>query len=176
VPEEPCRLISLVSHQYFPTTQLLDFNADSRHALSRAQIEVVASKVSDRNQCFYWTTWHTYLLRESGKAAKIDYILAGAIDPSIDSGVEHGCELVTFASSVAGSDRAALDTARRVLRERIGAPVVVTASLIAANFSMLDRVANAIGISADAMIIKPSAEFRAQLGIKNYPAAANTLR
>lgn len=137
MPEEACRLISLVSHQYVPATQLLDFNADSRHALSRAQIEVVASKVSDRNHCFYWTTWHTCLLVESGKAAKIDHILAGAVDPSIDSGVEHGCELVTFASSVAGSDRAALDAARRVLRERIGAPVVVTASLIAATSACL---------------------------------------
>ena len=53
VPEEARRLISLVSHQYFPATQLMDFNADSRHALSRAQIEVVAAKVSERNQCFY---------------------------------------------------------------------------------------------------------------------------
>ena len=48
------------------------------------------------------------------------------------------------ASAMAGPDRATLDAARRVLRERMGAPAVVTASLIAANFSMLDRVANAI--------------------------------
>lgn len=82
---------------------------------------------------------------------------------------------MAFASAVAGPDRATLDTARQVLHERMGAPAVVTASLIAANFSMLDRVANAIGISVDSMIIKPSAEFRAQLGINNYPSAVNTL-
>ena len=82
---------------------------------------------------------------------------------------------MAFASAIAGPDRATLDAARQALRERMGAPAVVTASLIAANFSMLDRVANAIGISVDAMIIKPSAEFRAQLGINNYPSAVNTL-
>ncbi len=82
---------------------------------------------------------------------------------------------MTFTSEVAGSDSAALDAARRDLHEQMGAPAVVTASLIAANFSMLDRAANAIGISIDSMVIKPSAKFRAELGINNYPSAVNTL-
>lgn len=71
--------------------------------------------------------------------------------------LEHGRQLVAFAGAVAGPDRATVDAARRVLRERMGAPGVGIASLIAANFSMLDRVAKVIGISVDAMIIRPSA-------------------
>ena len=74
---------------------------------------------------------------------------------------------MAFASAVAGSDRATPGAARRVFRERMGTPAVVTASLIAANFSMLDRVGDAIGISVDALIIKPSAGFRTRLGINN---------
>ena len=82
---------------------------------------------------------------------------------------------MAFAGAIAGPEHEALDTARRALHERMGAPAIVTASLIAANFSMLDRVANAIGISVDSMVVKPSAEFREQMGINNYPSAVNTL-
>ncbi len=53
VPEEARRLIALVTNQYFPATKLMEFSNSSTHALSRAQIEVVATKVSAHNQCFY---------------------------------------------------------------------------------------------------------------------------
>lgn len=82
---------------------------------------------------------------------------------------------MAFASAIAGSDRAALDLARGELRERTGALGVVTASLIAANFSMLDRAANAIGITVESMMLRPSADFRAELGINDYRSAVNTL-
>ena len=53
VPDEAHRVIGLVSQQYFGAEHLLDFHATSDHALSRAQIELVATKVSEHNQCFY---------------------------------------------------------------------------------------------------------------------------
>ena len=53
VPDEARRVITLVSQQYFRAEHLLNFNATSDHALSRAQIELVATKVSEHNQCFY---------------------------------------------------------------------------------------------------------------------------
>ena len=65
--------------------------------------------------------------------------------------------------------------ARDALIEAIGSPAVVTASIIAANFSMLDRIANVIGIGLDDMFVKPSAEIREMLGINAYPSAVNTL-
>ncbi len=73
------------------------------------------------------------------------------------------------------ADNDLLAAARDTVAERLGPAAVTTAALIAANFSMLDRAANAIGISVDAMILEPSADFRAQLGINNYPSAVNTL-
>ncbi len=73
-----------------------------------------------------------------------------------------------------GTDERALTAAREELAACLGSAAVVVAALTAANFSMLDRVANAIGISVDAMIVKPSAGFRAALGIDAYPSAANT--
>ena len=101
--------------------------------------------------------------------------MSGAIDSSVDSGVKFGHELVKFGGAIAGNDRQALVAARDALVQHIGPASVSTASIIAANFSMLDRIANAIGISVDSMIVKPTAAFRAELGIDSYPSAANTL-
>ena len=94
----------------------------------------------------------------------------------IDSGVEYGRELVRFAGALVKRDNEELAAARDAVAERLGPAAVTTASIIGANFSMLDRIANAIGISVDSMIVKPSADFREALGINLYPSAANTLR
>ena len=53
VPDEARRVLTLASHQYFPLAKILDMRADNGHHLSRAQIELVATKVSEHNQCFY---------------------------------------------------------------------------------------------------------------------------
>ncbi len=72
-------------------------------------------------------------------------------------------------------DTAELATARDTVAERLGPDAVTTASIIGGNFSMLDRVANAIGISVDSMVMKPTADFREALGINAFPSAVNTL-
>ncbi len=72
-------------------------------------------------------------------------------------------------------DTAELAAARDAVAERLGPDAVTSASIICANFSMLDRVANAIGISVDSMIVKPTADFRESLGINTFPSAVNTL-
>ncbi len=89
--------------------------------------------------------------------------------------MEHGRELVTFARSVLSPDLVQLATARRRLLDCMGPDAVVSASIIAAGFSLVDRAANAIGISVDQMVLTPSEEFRERLGINRFPSAANTL-
>ena len=115
------------------------------------------------------------MLRESGKIDGQDYELAGAIDASVDSGVANGRELVEFTGAIANGDDEALASARDVLEKQMGAGAVVSASLIAANFSMLDRVANVIGVNLDAMMLKGSEDIRESLGINDYPSAANSI-
>ena len=80
-----------------------------------------------------------------------------------------------FTAAITQADDAALDAARNALVDKMGSPAVVSAAIIAANFSMLDRIANAIGISLDGMMLQPSADIREQLGINDYPSAVNTL-
>ncbi len=68
-----------------------------------------------------------------------------------------------------------LAAAREAVAERLGPAAVTSAAVIGANFSMLDRVANAMGISVDSMIVEPTADFREVLGINTFPSAAHTL-
>ena len=84
--------------------------------------------------------------------------------------------MVRFAAAVVGTDVNALNEARAEVAAALGPDAVITAAITAANFSMLDRVANAVGTPVDDMIVKPTAEFRAALGINDYPSAVNTLR
>lgn len=101
--------------------------------------------------------------------------LGGAINPDVDSGVEHGQELVRFTAAITGTDIGVLNTAREAAVANLGSQAMVSASMVAANFSMRDLIANAIGINLDGMILKPLADIRELLGINNFPSAANTL-
>ncbi|MEX2481400.1 MAG: hypothetical protein WD928_11105 [Gammaproteobacteria bacterium] len=94
----------------------------------------------------------------------------------IDIGVEASALLIEYADSLLGADRARLDSARAALAARLGADAVVGAAAIAANFSKNDRIANAIGIPADRRFLEGSADFRARLGIDDFPSARNTLK
>ena len=114
------------------------------------------------------------MLRESGKLEGRDYNLQGAIDVNVDTGLDHGNELVRFAATVVADDEDGLTQARNDLAGAAGSGAVVAAAVTAANFSMLDRIANAIGIPLDDMILGPSADIRASLGINAYPSAANS--
>lgn len=82
---------------------------------------------------------------------------------------------MNFTEALASDDVARLNAARSEIQRLLGAPAVVTASIIAANFSMLDRAANGAGISVDSMIVQPTADFRDVLGLNNFTSAANTL-
>lgn len=82
---------------------------------------------------------------------------------------------MAFASAVIGTDPHALDLARQELARCMGPEAVVSASITAAAFSLVDRAANGIGINVEPMVLKPSEDFREQFGINQFPSAANTL-
>lgn len=44
----------------------------------------------------------------------------------------------------------------------------------AAGFSLVDRAANGVGIWIEPMVLKPSEDFRAELGLNDFPSARNT--
>ncbi len=114
------------------------------------------------------------LLRESGKTTESSFELGGIVERSLNTGVENEDVLLAFADAVWGTDRDALDRARDGLLARMGPGAVVEASITAANFGMVDRIANSIGIPLDAMALPQTQDFRAALGIDRFPSARNT--
>jgi hypothetical protein len=53
VPDAVRQLRELSAAQYLPLQQVTDVRAEPGRALSRAQIELVAGRVSALNECFY---------------------------------------------------------------------------------------------------------------------------
>ena len=98
------------------------------------------------------------------------------IRPNLDVGVEGSAELLAFADAILASDRGVLDTARLALADRLGPAAVAAASIIAANFTKNDRIANALGIPIEPMMLAPTADFREALGINEYRSAVNSLK
>lgn len=115
------------------------------------------------------------LLRESGHIKGTPVNMNALTNPEVDSGVPDGDVLIAFTNAVAGTDPAALDAARSALEDRMGPNATVEAALIAANFSMLDRIANAIGIPMEGPFVEGTADFREDIGINAFLSARNTL-
>ncbi len=98
------------------------------------------------------------------------------VRPELDTGVPHGALLLTFAETIIGTDRPALDAARVALADALGPVAIAGASAIAGNFTKNDRVANALGIPIDDMVFKGTQDLREQLGLNDYKSAENTFR
>jgi len=75
-----------------------------------------------------------------------------------------------------GCNRATLDKARLDLANTLGPAAVSAASAVAANFTKNDRIANGCGIPSEPMVLKATADIRADLGINKYPSAVNTFK
>ena len=97
--------------------------------------------------------------------------MAALIDPSRDSGVPGGKEILAFADAAIGPDRPALDRARADLAEALGPKAVPAASAIAATFTKNDRLANGTGIPSELPMLKNSKDIRAELGINDFRTA-----
>ena len=115
------------------------------------------------------------MLRASAKKNSIPVNLRAMTDRSQDLGMENGAVLLNFADACVGDDVSALHQARAELVNKMGSGALVQAAAIAANFSMNDTAANAIGIPIESMFLGDSEDYRAELGINDYPSARNTL-
>ena len=102
--------------------------------------------------------------------------LAAIIDPGRASGVYNGDVLLDFAYAILDADLDLLARARNALEARMGAEAVTAAALTAGGFSMVDRAANGIGIPIEPLALKPSADFRAALGLNDFGSARNSLQ
>ena len=89
-------------------------------------------------------------------------------DGAGDCGVPHGSLLTGFAEAVLGDDEAGLIAVRERVRDTIGDAALVDAAAVVANYSALDRVADATGIPLEAAKEAGTADLRAELGIDRF--------
>ena len=102
--------------------------------------------------------------------------LRSLVDPSQDSGVPGGAELLEFSEAVIGPDLARLDAARDALARTLSPATVSGAAAVAGNFSKNDRIANGCGIPIDSMVMNITEDIRADLGLNDFQSAVNTFR
>jgi len=102
--------------------------------------------------------------------------LRSLVDPSQDSGVPGGAELLEFSEAVIGPDLARLDAARDALARTLSPATVSGAAAVAGNFSKNDRIANGCGIPIDSMVMNITEDIRADLGLNDFRSAVNTFK
>ena len=109
------------------------------------------------------------MLRESAKATNTQVDLKAIVDDAAgDGNIPHGSLLTALAEAVLGDDEARLDDARQRVRGALGDAGFVDASAVIANYSALDRVADATGIPLEAAKEANTVEMRAELGIDDF--------
>jgi len=68
-----------------------------------------------------------------------------------------------------------LSETRDKITSKLGEKALAEVSATVATFSMLDRIANAVGIPLEKNMVAMSEDFRGALGINDYYSARNTL-
>ena len=86
------------------------------------------------------------MLRASCDAFQYPLDLRGIVDDRLDVGVPGGAELVAFASAVVDGDADGLNGARDSLSEAVGTAGTVEAAGVAANFQMMNRILDGVGL------------------------------
>ena len=113
------------------------------------------------------------LLRGSGEHTGDDYDLAAMVARDGDGGgVAAGAALAAYADSFFEEGGAGFAAARDRLHGEIGAEALVDAAGVLAIFNAVVRIADATGIPLEERKAAMSADFRGELGINDYPAAA----
>ena len=109
------------------------------------------------------------MLRASARATNdtIDFEVIIS-DKAGDGGIPHGLMLTAFAEAVLGIDDAKLIDARQRIRNELGDAALVDAAAVIANYSALDRVADATGIPLEPEKEVNTVELRARLGINDF--------
>ncbi len=90
--------------------------------------------------------------------------LAAVSSGGVDIGLEHGDELLRFATECAQRDDEALESARDALTTATDEAFMVDAAAVAANFEMMTRLADATGARLPGDVIESRA---AQIGVMN---------
>ena len=105
------------------------------------------------------------MLSWSGAKAGEEIDLTVVADGSGGLGIEHGDELLRFASECAGRDDGALAAARERLVAAVDEAFMVDAAAVAANFEMMTRLADSTGATLAADVVESRAAAIGAMGV-----------
>ena len=97
--------------------------------------------------------------------------MVGDETPS-DGGIPDGARLIRFATAVLGDDPEELASARADIATAMGGAALTDTAAVAALFNAIDRVADSTGIPLEDAKAEATADFRADIGIDAFAAAA----
>ena len=109
------------------------------------------------------------MLRASARATGDAVDLNAIVDEEAgDGGIPHGGLLKAFAEATLADGGTPLTGVRKRLRNALGDAALVDAAAVIANYSALDRVADATGIPLEPAKETGTADLRAELGIDAF--------
>ena len=97
-----------------------------------------------------------------------------AVTGTAASGVEGGEALTAFVDAVMTRDEVAITDARGKVEAQLGAPALIDAAAVLANFQRMVRIADATGIPLDAPVQLLTQDIREDLGINAFGSAGRS--
>ncbi len=115
---------------------------------------------------------HTGMLRASSKKTGRPADVAAVVNPSVDPLLPGGPELLEFTDAAVNHDRSALPEARTRLLEAVGPAGAVRAAAVAANFQMMNRLLDALGVRTSKGGMALAADLGVDVPAHLHPVAA----
>ena len=158
----------LENRYYLPPKNILNARDNAGRAISRQQIEFVASRVSANNQCFYCTTSHSMMYQVTSEinGAKTDF--KAITNPAGTESQDTLSLISTFVDALMQDDDSAIKLARQAIEKNINKAASVEISALVGSFQRMNRIANATGISLDGIVNAMSGEAQKELGLRDY--------
>lgn len=110
------------------------------------------------------------MLRGSAMTAGTKAELGAIVDTTVDSGVEHGAEILNFVDAVL-TKPGDLAAARNALAAAAGGEFVADVAGVIGNFMRMVRIADGTGIPIDERMVELSADVRDSLGLNEFQSA-----
>ncbi len=158
----------LENRYYLPPSNILNARDNADRAISRQQIEFVASRVSANNQCFYCTTSHSmmYQITAEVNGDKTDF---SAITNAVNADCKDESSLISnFIDQLMQGDDATIKLARQAIDQAISSAASVEIAGLVGSFQRMNRIANATGIALDSIVNAMSGEVQRELNLRNY--------
>lgn len=166
VPRENELRRALVDAMYMEGHSFFDTRWE-RKAVSRRQLEIVATRTSAINECFYCATGHTAIFNIVAKAEKSDTELSYLVDDSTENS-DADTELLLQTTETANRDRAQCQQQHPALQQRFGERGLVEIYSTIAIFNGLNRTSDPSGVPLEDVLLAAMGNKIEELGLQQF--------